>query len=230
MAIATNLDPATGADFTGASQRAGDEDKVRRAFRANLAAGIADRLGDRLHPDFLADLTETLTEVYADARHSVDLRTRIPTPGGGLYAVFQAGAFRKPKSSIGPLAARIFARTPGSALDQLSSHERDLLADCIERAEIAKSHPFDWRPRVGFWAVRIYLNLIGGEERRSRAVPIDDDRRADKDDTLAAAMLAVAVACLAGAGAWLIGPALVDAYLPAAEAGDAVGAAAAPLR
>lgn len=225
MAYATNVDDrnrdAAGESAETGAQKAGD--RVAKAFAVNLSARLAAVLGDRLHPHYRTVLVSKLTAAFRKTRHALDIRSRVPTPFGGLYFVFQVGS--APPAGLddyGPLAARVFAKTPPDAMADLTGLERRMVADCIEGAELSNRHPLDWRIMLPLFFIRIYANFVAGAERRRRTVPIDADRRAEQDDRFAAACLAIAVFGLAGAGVWLLGPTLVDAYLVSAEG---VGAA-----
>ncbi|MEM8752675.1 MAG: hypothetical protein AAGF90_06840 [Pseudomonadota bacterium] len=199
------------------------EGAVRRAFRANLSAAVAQRLGERLHPHHRLRLIDALATAHGELRHRIDLRFRLPGLRGGVYVVLQAGFAPKTAHgrAVGPLAAQVLSRTPGEAMEALTADERGELAACVERAEISTRHPFDWRPRLVFRSARLYANLVAGPDRRSRALAASDDRRADQDDAFAAICLATAVFGLALAGAWLIGPALIDAYFAPVEGSNA---------
>lgn len=180
------------------------------AFRANLRRNLEEALGDRLHPDHLNLTAHELTAAYAKTRHGVDIRTVAPTLRGGSYVVFQAGATQSDLDGGGPLAARVLRRAPQGLLAPLTSGERAAIADCVERTEITRRHPFDWRPRARLGPWRFYMNVIAGPDRRRSAVVARPDRRAPANETLGLVVLASAATAVAALGLWLIGGLAAD--------------------
>ncbi|MEM7524362.1 MAG: hypothetical protein AAF360_11510 [Pseudomonadota bacterium] len=200
----------------------------RYAFDANLASNLNDALGDRLHPEYRSRLVRLFGKAHQETRHMLNLRMRIPTLTSQSYLVLQAGVAASPPpglDGIGPLAAKVLRRAPRQALDELTSGERRVVCDCIERSEITSRHALDWRPRLGFGRAQAYLTLIAGRERRTANLTPDRNRRALPDNQRGDFLISLALISLALVSVWLIGGALFDAYI-ASWSDDTIGAPA----
>ncbi len=183
----------------GAAQR-------REVFERSVSVHLDAAFGDDIHPVNRLELVRALGAAYAQTRHGFDARVVIPLFGFRAYVVAQGGLapLRPQVPGAGPLALSVIAGLAHDVLAEFSRREQALIADCIDRTEISRLHPVDWRPRLSLRFWRLYLNLLAGRDRRQSAIRPTRDRRMPVNATYGTVVLFAVVGVAATAGLWFL--------------------------
>ena len=202
----------TSAQNYAAMRATSDEEGVsaseqrKRAFEVNFLHALCREMGASRPNQKMRDLAERLAATHEHLGHMIEARTKIRFGRGKWYVVLQTGLVRKrgADETIAPYAERVLDQA-NVMLSDLDPRWRRAVVRAIEKAEIARRHPFDVRRVWSNRFYRAYLTLIAGPDRRSgAAMPVTKERRAPQRPTVG---LLIFVGLISGAAA--LGAALI---------------------
>jgi len=164
-----------------------------------------------IHPLNRAKLVHELGAAHAKCHHLLDTRTSFGIFGRRYYLVFQGGIVTRPKLSLsaGPLASIVLGKLDPAILAEFTAREREMTADCVDRAEITRMHPVACPPAASFRLRSAPLTILPGHVQRHAKVNTSDGRSAPTSDGISSAIL-ITVALVASAlGLWFLAQAVV---------------------